>query len=225
MVKQLSDYEDLITSEHSDKPNFMAMLDIMIEGLVGVQNFLASLPAAFDVDFAIGVQLDATGAWIGLSRDVNVPLTDVYFTWDDQANDGWDGGLWQGPFDPTTGLVALPDDIYRSALYMKIAVNNWDGSIPGIYNIFNSFLAAYGNTVVVQDSGDMTYAIGVVGPTLPAVILALLIGAYFDIKPAGIELAYYATTPVPGAFFAWDCNSTDLQGWDEGQWAKVNQLS
>ena len=212
-------YLDLITSEHSDKPKFSAVVEACVAPFVSLQNLLEGMIEDFDINTAIGAQLDILGEWIGLSRYVDVPLTGIYFAFDDTAADGWDGGIWQGPFDPTVGLEALPDDIYRAALKAKILANDWDGSIAGLYVVYNALLAISGNSAIIQDRQNMTFEIGVVGATLPAVILALLTGGYFDIRPAGIQIAYYDVTAAPGSFFAFDCNSTNLQGWDEGQWA------
>ncbi|MGC7970039.1 DUF2612 domain-containing protein, partial [Salmonella enterica] len=71
-----------------------------------------TLPFDFDLDQAIGVQLDAVGEWVGISRNITVPLAGVYFSFD-IAGLGFDQGVWKGPFDPDTGLTTLDDDTYR----------------------------------------------------------------------------------------------------------------
>lgn len=222
MPNDLSFYEGLITSEHSDKPVFMGVLDILLEGPVGIQDTIFGLINDFDIDLAVGVQLDVIGEWVGLSRKVEVPITGVYFTWDDVPSDGWDYGLWQGEFDPTEGLTSLPDDIYRQALYTKILLNHWDGSIPGAYTIYNTLLAISGNSAIIQDNENMSMIVGVLGATLPPVILALLTGGYLDIRPEGVGIAYYGTTTAPGPFFGFDVENSSISGYDVGQWPIEN---
>ena len=64
----VSNYTALITSEHADKPKFMAMVEAVAQCFVDQQNLLLSVPTAFDLDDAVGVQLDAVGLWVGIGR-------------------------------------------------------------------------------------------------------------------------------------------------------------
>src|SRR6516164_6772126 len=102
-----SDYTSLITSEHSSKPRFSAMVAAVAQCFADQINVMQSIPAAFDLDQAIGVQLDAVGLWAGITRQVATPLS-VYFSLDTTGL-GFDQGNWQGPFDPSSGLVSLDD--------------------------------------------------------------------------------------------------------------------
>ena len=52
-------YIALITSAHNDKPRFVATVDLATNALAQGQDFLNTLPAEFDIDSAVGVQLDA----------------------------------------------------------------------------------------------------------------------------------------------------------------------
>jgi hypothetical protein len=209
----LTDYLNLITTEHRDKPVFIETLSAIGQPLIDMMALIESMPEAFDIDSAVGVQLDALGVWIGRSRFIAVPITDVYFEWD-LANVGWEAGTWQGPYDPTTGLNSLPDDAYRTLLKAKIAANRWDGTIPGAYEVFGQ---VFGSPVIIQDNQDMSMVIAAPNNTLDAVSIALLTGGYIPLKPAGVRVAYYATSD--SSIFSWDVSGTDLQGWDAGSWA------
>jgi hypothetical protein len=211
-------YVDLITNEHNDKPNFVATIRALTSGAVDNINLDLSLPAKFDLDQAVGVQLDDVGRWVGVTRRLSVPITGVYFTWDDTVTTGWDSGIWQGDFDPTTGLVSLPDDVYRILLRGKIAANNWDGTIPGAVAVW-SIVFNGGQTIVIQDNQDMSMIVGFVGPPLSAVERALLTGGYLPLKPAAVRIAYFAIPVNDGPIFAWDADTDVLAGWDEGSWA------
>ncbi|MEK6319934.1 MAG: DUF2612 domain-containing protein, partial [Burkholderia gladioli] len=105
-MADLDDYTSLITSEHQPQPRFMALVGALVSPLVDQMNVVASMPALFDLDNAVGDQLDKVGEWVGLSRQVSTPLTGVYFSFD-IVDLGFDQGTWKGPFDPDTGLVSL----------------------------------------------------------------------------------------------------------------------
>lgn len=214
------DYVSLITSEHDEKPNFVATIRAMTAGFVDVINLDLSLTLKFDLDVAEGVQLDDVGKWVGISRRLRVPLEDVYFEWDGTAALGWESGLWQGPFDPSTGLVSLPDGIYRILLRSKIAANNWDGTIPGAIAVWQIVFNG-GQAIIIQDNQDMSMVVGFVGPPLSAIERALLTGGYLPLKPAGVRIAYYAIPVDDGPIFAWDAVSSELDGWDAGSWSLV----
>lgn len=212
------DYLNLITSEHRGKEKFEATVVAGVSPFSKLQSVMQGLPADFDIDQAVGVQLDAVGAWIGRSRRIDTPLVGVYFTWDDLASDGWESGIWKGPFDPDSGLVDLPDDAYRVLLKAKIAANSWDGTIPGAYAIWATVFTS--SQLVIQDNQDMSMVVGIAGQPLSIVDQALLTNGYIPLKPEGVRIQYYAVAPAAGALFAWDTDEgSALAGWDTGQWA------
>lgn len=220
MTASTDDYVSLITPEHIDKPKFVAVVQALTQGPVDNINLMASLKDLYDLDQAVGQQLDAVGAWIGLSRYLSVPLTGVYFSWDSTALLGWDSGVWQGPNDPSTGLVSLPDDEYRQLLRAKIAANRWDGTMQQAEDIWNQVFGG-SPLIIIQDRQDMTMIVGFVGQPLTAVQQALLTGGYFPLKPATVRVYYYAVPVDTGPIFAWDAapNAT-LDGWDNGRWVQ-----
>jgi hypothetical protein len=212
----LDEYKKLITSEHNDKPKFMAMVNAGVQPLVKFQQILSDLPRDFDIDFAVGQQLDIVGKWIGRTRDVAIPLTDVYFSWGEPSV-GWGLGSWMGPFDPASGLTRLPDDSYRILLKAKIAANSWDGTIPGAYEVWEE---AFGNQsqIVIQDNQDMSMTVAIFGLPLDAITLALLTGGYIPLKPEGVRINSYDVAPDNGPIFAWGIDNDLFKGWGEGSW-------
>lgn len=210
-------YVALITSEHDDKPNFVAVIRALTQGPADIAALCASFPTLYNLDVAVGTQLDAVGLWIGLSRTLSTPLPGVYFSWDETDLVGWESGTWQSPYDSNTGLITLPDDSYRSLLRAKIAANNWDGTIPGAVAVYLSIFNG-DESVIIQDNQDMSYILGFVGVPLNAVDQALLLNGYVPLKPAGVRIAAIALPPAPGPLFAWDVQSTTLNGWELGQW-------
>ena len=218
----MSKYTDLITSEHEDKPKFLAVVDAVTSYYSDLIEFYSTLPSKFDIDVATGVQLDVLGEWVGRSRFVKIPLTGVYFTWDDTALVGWNAGVWKGVFDPDTGLTRLPDDAYRKLLKAKIAANNWDGTADQASAIFSSLFSS-NSFVILQDNYNMTFGVLLGGSELSAVDKALITGGYLPLKPQGVHLswistAHSATAPV----FSWgsqDANGTYLGGWGTAEWS------
>lgn len=235
-MSSVIDYTSLITSEHSARPKFSAMVAAVAQCFVDQINVMQSIPAAFDLDNAIGVQLDAVGLWAGITRQVNAPLN-VYFSFD-TANLGFDQGSWQGPYDPSNGLTSLDDDTFRTLIRAKIAANNWDGTIPGAAaayaNLFSnpsagSFVLGTGvlgtgvltsaSYLFIQDNQDMTMTVGVSGAIPSAVMRALLSEGYLPLRPEGV-LANYVVPSVDGTpIFGFDVQNVYISGMDSGSWA------
>src|SRR6266566_1182141 len=122
-------YTKLVTSEHSSKPNFMAFVAALVQTFVDQQKLLASFSALFDVDLAVGDQLDKIGAWAGVSRNLSKVIG---------------------------GVTVLDDATYRVLIKFNIAMNIWDGTVPGIYTVWNANLKPYLGPIVVVDNQDMT---------------------------------------------------------------------
>lgn len=213
-------YLQLVTSEYNQQPDFMAMLDGVFAPLTETQATLAEMSADFDLDVAVGAQLDAVGLWVGISRFVTVPLTGVFFSWN-TAGLGWGQGNWGPP--GATQLVELNDADYLNLLLAKIAANQWDGTIPGAYAAWAPLFANTGNTILIQDYGDMSMTYALVGPTPSAVTLALYIGGYLNLQPAGVRIRAYLTPSVPSTpYFAWGLSNANMAGWGVGAWGVYN---
>ena len=211
-----------ITSEHRQKSRYVAVVDTVTRPLFDLRTLLEEIRKGFDLDTAIGVQLDQTGEWIGRTRRLHLPLTGVYFTWDEDSV-GWGEGSWMGLYDRKTGMVSLPDDVYRLLLKAKVAANHWDGAKEGAYEIWESAFADQGSIILIQDNQDMSIVIGIAGVAPSAVLEQLLTQNYIPLKPSGVRVAYYAVTPDSGdgSLFAWDCDSAALNGWDHASWPRL----
>lgn len=214
-----TDYTALITSQHNDKPKFIAMTASDVEPYVEIENILLNIPSYYDIDTAIGSALDVIGEWVGASRHLSIPLTGVYFEWDSTALIGWDSGSWKGEFDPVSGLTSLPDDSFRKYIKAKIAANKWDGTIESAYSIWVEIFTD--SAILIQDNQDMSMVVGVTGKKLGAIDQALLTGGYIALKPVGVNISYFAITQMDGALFGFDVDNATIGGWDSGQWAQI----
>lgn len=214
------DYTNLITSEHIDKPKFMAMIQVITQPYIDNILLLRNMASLFDVDTAVGNQLDIIGEWVGISRNLTVPLTNVYFSFDTPGL-GFDEGTWQGPFDPGTGLVSLPDDPYRNLIKATIAENSWDGTTESAVSIWNSVFASEGITIAIEDYGDMTISLGIISSSpIDAVTKALLKSNQIRLKPEAVAIRNYVSPSVPNTpFFGFDIQNSTISGFDIGSWA------
>ena len=221
MTVVATEYTGLITSEFNQQPNYIATVMALVQPAVDIQNLVLSLPGLYDLDVAVGTQLDAVGEWVGISRDIGTPLTGVYFAFD-TAGLGWDQGAWYSPFDPTQGYAVLDDTHYRVLLRAKIAANNWDGSIAGAYTALSAlFGAASGTYVFIQDNQDMSMNYSLAGNIPDAITLALFTGNYLSLRPCGVRINNFYTPSQPGPLFGFDIENSLVSGWDVGGWATI----
>ncbi|WP_029570116.1 DUF2612 domain-containing protein [Pantoea ananatis] len=222
----MSKYTDLITNWQRGKPLFTQHVDLSTRPLADVASTLNGLLTAFDIDKAVGVQLDILGEWIGRSRTVALPISGVYFSFDTDSL-GWDQGVWQGPYDPDSGYTSLSDETYRIILKAKIAINQWDGTNETLRAILDTALAGSGLTMQIVDGQDMTISIWVFPEKDISLVSRELIAAirqgYLTVKAAGV---YAGTvnipsiyTPTEGSkFFGFDMDNDFISGFDIGSW-------
>lgn len=210
------DYKQLITSEYQDSTKFLAMIQAVTSAFVQIQNCYAEMIPRFDVDVAMGSQLDIIGLWVGFPRTLTIPVGDIFFSWD-TVNLGWEQGIWQGD-DNQTQVAVLPDDVYRNFIKAKIAANQWDGTTDGAYAIWDSVFTNI--NILIQDNQDMSFAIAFVGGILDALTIAVITSGLLPLKPEGVRISEYFFPVDTNPMFGWDLDSEEIAGWDEGSWAR-----
>lgn len=167
---QIQSYLDLITSQHKTKPNFNAWLSAPLAKVYDGLSAANSINAAFDIDSAVGSQLDIIGQIVGRSRSL--------------------------PFQPGDGSSpTLSDTNYQIALKAKIAQNQWDGTIPEIYNIWNNLFSDISINIVDNQNMTMSVLIYTNGLIDPVITEMLSLG-YIIPKPAGIGLTVIEVSTV-----------------------------
>jgi hypothetical protein len=220
MTTSVTKYENLIIPEHLGQPNYVATIDLSTQPFVDEQNEYATFDALFDLDRAVGVQLDAVGVRVGRSRFVNVPLSGVYFSWD-TVNLGWDQGYWRGEFDPSQGVVALDDPTYRLLLRAVIIANSWDGTVigaaPALAEMFNDTTTP-GTLLFIINGFNMTMTIAIAGQVPPAIFLAILVNNEIPLAPVGVGTNYIMISNPTGPIFGFDIENAYVSGWDVGSW-------
>ena len=252
-MTQVSDYISLIPSQNQTAPKFVAMVSLLAQAFVDEQETLAD--AAFDLDTATGQALDYIGQWVGLSRNVsgvyNAALP-VYFSFD-TANLGFDQGQIYAPIDAPSGVTAMDDVTYRFMLRVKIAANNWDGTLGQLQSIllmllpysapnvngvvdengtqvqaYNPAVTTQDNLVqslpsatyvFIEDNKDMSMSLCLGGVLPSAIIIALLTGNYFALKPAGVKQLTFIASDHASPFFGFDIDNQYIGGFDRSSLA------
>lgn len=217
----MSKYTELITNYHAGKPRYFSHIDLSTRPFTDISTALSGLIKAFDIDNAIGSQLDILGEWIGLSRIVRQPITDVYFSFDIDGL-GFGQGVWQGPYDPDEGYTTLSDDTYRLILKAKIAINSWDGQNDSLPAILDMATAGSGLRMQIVDNQDMTISVRVFPDTdisdVSLEILAVIRQGYLTVKAAGVYAGEIEVPSTGSRFFGFDIDNEYISGFDEGAW-------
>lgn len=179
------------------------------------------MQAKFDLDVAVGQQLDVIGEWVGISRFVRIRLTDIYFSMD-IVDLGFDEGQWYSIYNSQYQTVELDDDRYRTLLRARIANNRWNGTVPGAYAVWETLFQDTGIGLLIQDLQGMHMLIAFTGPVLDSITTSLMTGGYLDFKPAGVRIDAYIVPTVPDApYFGFDVQNSSIDGFDLGAWGRV----
>ena len=209
-----NEYTALIAGYHTQKPKFQEWIYTLTEPFNVAKKRLAQMIDAFDLSQAVGDQLDAIGARVGISRTLPVKLTNVYFALDDFEGIGLDLGVWKERFAPSDGLVTLGDEMYRAVIRAKIQINHWDGQMGSMHDFLNSVFAGFDVQGFLMDLGDMHVVVGLTRATTPPVIWELITRQIIDIIAAGVGVKFVDNTP----FFGLDYNTDGVRGLDGGYW-------
>lgn len=159
------------TSEYITKPNFMAMLKLLLTPFNDAATIAVNFPTFFDIDKAIGAQLDVLGQIIGQQRTIN--------------------------FNPSDGSSpTLGDEDYRTLLKATIIKNTWDGTIPDLYTQWANLFPS--GTIVIKDNQDMTMNVIIAG-NFTTVVQDLITHDYIVPRPAAVKINYsFGTLPIFG---------------------------
>lgn len=211
-----TDYTSYITSNHAGQPKFSAWVRELTGAVAEVTAGALALQPAFDVDSAVGVQLDVIGLWVGVARKQSVPITGAFFSWN-TAGLGWNQANWKGPYEPTEGITNLDDETYRAVIKAKIGSNYWEGTNETLAEIGQTAMSQLGVQCFVLDNMDMSTTVYILGaPT--KVLIEMIKRGVAPPKAAGVRITGYILASSPGApFFALSVpTTTEVAGLDFG---------
>lgn len=165
-------YLRLLTSQYQNSPNYLMWSQADFQKYEDVAQCILQFQNAFDIDFAVGVQLDVLGNNAGVSRTL--------------------------PFQPTGGLSSVLDDsTYRLLIKATRAKNNWNGLIDSLYGIWANLFP--GGVLTIIDNQNMTALITVSG-TFTAIIQQLITNGLIVPRSETVLYTYsFATLPIFGA--------------------------
>lgn len=204
----MTDYSTLLTSEYKNSPNLIQNVQLTANAIGDITALLQSLPAQFDLDAAIGSQLDVDGQWIGFPRTIGGVLLVQFFGFADdptaltfgELSDPSVGGRFLELGENTSTTATLADPEYRLLLRAKILQNDWDGTVA-------EFEAAVADVVAIPttviDPGTNVLLI-MPSAAVDPVLSQLLTG--FDLLPRAAGVLYQFVFPQTG--FAWSTTGT-----------------
>ncbi|MBQ8091399.1 MAG: DUF2612 domain-containing protein [Pyramidobacter sp.] len=217
----LEEYLDLITSQHCSREKYKKVVTAAVNPYaVTIQTLEEQIALAWDLDTAEGVQLDQVGEWIGRARSLSALLDHNYLTWEERVKTYrmWDEGYWRGRYDPVTGQVKLPDDIYRLLLFAKIASNMWDGTMDTMTQIWNDAFGDFARLFFI-DYQDMSIDLCLVGFQQSLYLNVILKEGLIPMKPEGVRVRNYRMYPDRDQkVFAWSRDTDVMGGWGVGAW-------
>ena len=161
-VLPISYYTGLLTSEYTNASKFKQWLTSVLSIADDISTCLANMTGAFDLDYAIGAQLDILGQIVGIGRTVS--------------------------FQPSGGVSAVLDDTtYRILIKATIANNQWDGKIGSLYPIWNNLFP--GGHITIVDNQNMTANIILTG-SFTSIIQDLITNGLIVPRPESVAYTY-----------------------------------
>lgn len=159
---QIGYYLNLLTSEYRVDPLFNQWLYSVLSIADDISNCLMFITSAFDLDFAVGAQLDVLGVIVGANRTV--------------------------PFQPSSGVSPVLDDTtYRLLIKATIANNQWNGTIGTLYPIWTTLFP--GGNIIILDNQNMTATIILTG-SFSSIIQDLIVNGMIVPRPQAVQYNY-----------------------------------
>lgn len=186
-MAEVDDFIALITSEHRSSPKFIATISASVDAFIDQINLAASSSDYYDLDQAVGAQLDAVGLWVGISRYVALDV-EQYFSWDTPGL-GWDQGIWFQVGDALSQVTTLSDGDYRQVIRAKILCNRWDGSLPQAVQIISEAIGQTRDYINIYET-NMSVVFSIT-KDISRVMQSILSGGYLPIKPSGVSVSFF----------------------------------
>lgn len=198
MTAAITDYTGLVTSEHNQRPNFMAVVEAFTSWAVDERILLEELPEKFDLEVAEGAQLDDVGLWANVSRIITVVPSESYPT----------------PTEPYQ--VTLDDDTFRRLIKARILANAWDGTPEAAVTILAEFYGPAGSYAAIVDNQDMSIDLYLTGVKPTAAEAAVFSQMILPLRPSGVRIRDTFIGPTGGPIFGLDFANDFINGPDFG---------
>jgi hypothetical protein len=196
-------YKNLLLYQYNDKPRARETIGLLADAAL-CDLVVLEINDAFNIETAVGPQLDVLGEYIGFSRLVPISLPQPYFQFDDYITpivspvgftDYTDSLINEDSvfylyLFVNTSFNELTDVQYRYMLKLKIVLNTLFNSLS---NIDKALFDFFGQSIYCFDQTDMTMNYFIQGaPTY-------LLQAAYDLnllpKPMGVRISGVFSVP------------------------------
>lgn len=198
-------YQNNLIEQYVNAPNARATVGLIAQTTLMDQVQFA-VQNAYDINTAVGVQLDVLGLYIGFSRKVYFPIDRYYFTlldpdlpseqeagFTDYTNDTTNANSNFYLYQYASGQTYnLPDDQYRLLLKLKIILNQSHNTLA---DIASALWITFGSDIICFDSQDMFISYSISATASNIVDIALKAGLLP--KPMGVGIAAVFILPNP----------------------------
>ena len=162
-------YASKLALQYRTLPKATATISILAKQAVA-DFFAEDIQNAYDLETAVGAQLDVLAKYIGVSRNSNIPTTAQFFGYALVAGGGSVNG-YNSAVDPATNgflyervyasslpETAFTDEQFQFVLSLQIALNHFDGTLAYIQQMLADY---FGGQVTVTDNLNMslTYSV------------------------------------------------------------------
>lgn len=208
-------YEDLLIKQYWEKPNARAEIAAMVSPFTKAADVFQQIKDGFDLDQAVGAQLDIVGKIVGASRIVNAVVPKIHFGFNGNPNargfaSVFDSNRVSAPFfsvfQPAYTALQLDDDTYRFYIRVRIASNSASAYMVSddrvsIQDVINT---AFDGQAYVIDKQDMSLAL-YVSVQFDSDRLRLVLNQNLLPKPQGVRYSLIIQA-TPGETFGFSNN-------------------
>jgi len=186
--------ESTVASEYANSPTIMSLVNSMVEWIdptVNLQQFYRML---WNIMTAQGSFLDTWGVIIGISRNLQIPVSVTYFGFNGSVGAPFNTAPFYSGASVTT-TYSIPDADYLQLLLTKALANISATVIPSLNQMLQYLFGAYGTAYVV-DNGNMvmTYVFDFV---LTPVQYAIVATSGVFPHPTGVLVDIQTAADVP----------------------------
>lgn len=188
---------NLLIKQYWEKTKARAEIELEAITWEKTRAFLAALDPAFDLDNAVGSQLDVLGRIVGISRSVPGVVPKIYFGLSNNPDSKgfaskFDqlriGGPFYSKFSSAFTDLQLGDSDYRFFIRVKASLNRASGYLSSdqYIDIQTVILSAFDGRAYVVDNLDMTLTL-YVSPIVSLDRLRLIMALNLLPKPQGVR--------------------------------------
>ena len=207
ITEALEYYANLLIQQYRDKDRARATIKAFTRQVMG-DNIILDVANAYNVDTAIGRQMNVVAKYVGAARTIPVAVIDDkpyfnFYSWEEDPALYTHGfASWEDSSQNAENFFYtyasslqnkrdLTDTEMGLFIKMRIAINTADGSYSGIVSYLNEF---FGNKIVCLDNEDMTLTY-YVADSAPFTVEALQ--AYLP-RPMGVSMNITVVPTVNG---------------------------